>query len=92
MNKSIVCLSLLLLILTSCVSKKNILYFQDADKFSSLNIVKPEYKIQPNDILNITISALIPETAESYNSQSTGTANSIESLKLRGYLVSINGN
>lgn len=96
MNKSIVCLSLLLLILTSCVSKKNILYFQDADKFSSVNIIKPEYKIQPNDILNITISALIPETAEPYNSQSTNssnnTSNSIESLKLRGYLVATNGN
>jgi polysaccharide export outer membrane protein len=91
MNKSIVCLSILLLILTSCVSKKNILYFQDADKFSSVIITKPEYKIQSNDILNITISALIPETAESYNSQSTSTSNSIESLKLRGYLVSSNG-
>ncbi len=96
MNKSIFCLSIILLTLSSCVSKKNILYFQDADKYSSQNITKLEYKIQANDILSITITSLIPETAEPYNSiaGNTGSSNNvnIESMKLRGYLVSNIGN
>jgi len=93
MNKSIVCLSLILLLFTSCVSKKNILYFQDADNFSSVNITKLEYKIQPNDILSITISSSIPEASEPYNNQtnSTGGNSNVESLKLRGYIVSAKG-
>ena len=76
--------------------QKNILYFQDADKYSSQNITKLEYKIQANDILSITITSLIPETAEPYNSiaGNTGSSNNvnIESMKLRGYLVSNIGN
>ena len=92
MNKSIFYLSLTLLLLTSCVSKKNILYFQDSDKFASVGINKLEIKIQPNDILSISISSIIPETAIPYNAQTNSSGgNSIEGMKLRGYLVSTKG-
>jgi len=92
MKKSIVYLIVLLLLLTSCVPKKNILYFQDSDQFQSVNITQLETKIQPNDILNITISSIIPEAAVPYNSQSASAGTlTAEAIKMRGYLVSING-
>lgn len=93
-NKYTVTLSLVLLLITSCVSKKDILYFQDSDKYPSVDITQMETKIQPNDILSITISSLIPETAIPYNVQigmSSTTSPNIETMKLQGYLVSAAG-
>ncbi len=79
----------LFLFLQSCASKKDILYFQDADseKLSPVNYQAP--RIQPNDILDIKVSALVPETALPYNVQlpTMTTATTIELLKLQGYLV-----
>ena len=94
LNKNIVTLSLVLLLITSCVSKKDILYFQDSNEFPSVNITQLETKIQPNDILSITISSLVPETALPYNYQSpyaTTSAINIDVLKLQGYLVNTKG-
>jgi polysaccharide export outer membrane protein len=51
--------------------------------------------VQSNDILQITINSLIPEAANPYNSPASRTAtnnvNSIDILKLQGYLVSSAG-
>ena len=54
-------------LLSSCVSNKEILYFQDADRYTETAITYSENTIQPNDILSVTISAAIPETAIPYN-------------------------
>ena len=63
---------------------------QDAIDYnnSSLNYTDPT--IQPNDILKITINALVPETAIPYNKSYTvvSQATSIDAMKLEGYLVS----
>jgi polysaccharide export outer membrane protein len=77
----------------SCVSKKEILYLQDADRYNYQNIEYESSKIQPNDILSITVSALVPETAIPYNVQAgTSTSSpSLDLLKLQGYLVSKEG-
>ena len=94
MNKSIITLGLLFLLITSCVSKKDILYFQDSDQFPSVNITQLETKIQPNDILSISVSSLIPESAVPYNYQSPSGASgvmNIEVMKLQGYLVNPQG-
>ena len=94
MNKSIVALGLMIMLLTSCASKKNVLYFQDADKYASIDITQLETKIQVNDILSITVSALVPETAIPYNIQTGATSSGAinpESMKLQGYLVSPKG-
>lgn len=94
LNKSIVTISFVLLLLTSCVSKKNILYFQDSDKYPSVDITQLETKIQPNDILSITVSSLVPETAIPYNVQTgigTTMSPSPETMKIQGYLVSPKG-
>lgn len=89
MKNTLALLGLLLLIVQSCASKKDILYFQDAQSLVSQKIDFEEAIIQPNDILDIKVSALVPETAEPYNIQVNGNAggSSIELLKLNGYLV-----
>lgn len=78
---------------TSCASKKDVILFQDI-QVSQQNQVNYEFpKIQINDILDIKISALIPETAIPYN-VSIANINALQSLdliKLNGYLVSENG-
>lgn len=81
---------LLIFLLNSCVSKKEILYMQDVDKYDQKSIVYSQLLIQPNDILKITVGALIPETALPYNriSPKVVQQNSIEMMKLEGYLVS----
>ncbi len=82
------------ILLSSCVSNKEILYFQDADMYKNTTIEYRENTIQPNDILSVTISAAIPETAIPYNRivAANASANtSIEVLKLQGYLVNPEG-
>ena len=80
----------LFLVFQSCVSKKQILYMQDADVYDGSELSYPNITLQPNDILKISVGALIPETALPYN-RITGNsmqANSIDIMKLDGYLVS----
>lgn len=82
-----------LIIMSSCASKKDILYLQDADSNSTANIVYQSSTIQPNDILKITVETLITEAAIPYNRMvSTGAGNSIELMQLEGYLVTNEGN
>lgn len=80
-------------LLQSCASKKDILYFQDADNQKPTEVHYQAPRIQPNDILDIKVSALVPETALPYNVQlpTMTTAASIELLKLQGYLVDPEG-
>lgn len=78
---------------TSCASKKDVILFQDiqVSQQDPVNYAFP--KIQINDILDIKISALNPETAIPYNS-TVASANAMQSLdliKLNGYLVSGDG-
>ncbi|MBD3864131.1 polysaccharide biosynthesis/export family protein [Olleya marilimosa] len=79
--------------LSSCVSNKEILYFQDANQYNQTNVQYQENTIQPNDILAVTISAAIPEAAIPYNKNVNANAvnNSVDILKLQGYLVNPEG-
>lgn len=56
-----------ILISTSCVSKKNIIYFQNDEVNQSL--INEEYKIvfKPNDLVRITVSALDNEAVKPFN-------------------------
>lgn len=86
--------ALIIVLFTSCASKKDILYFQDAANYTSSPVVYSSTMIQTNDILSITVSALVPETAIPYNIQTIGntpTVTNIEILRLQGYLVSSEG-
>ncbi|OUS03475.1 ligand-binding protein [Flavobacteriales bacterium 33_180_T64] len=84
---------LLLLVLSSCASKKDILYLQDANKNNNSEITYQNATIQPNDILKVTVESLVPEAAIPYNRGATTGAmvNSIELIKLNGYLVTNEG-
>lgn len=84
---------LFVLMLTSCASKKDVLYFQDID---NLNVRKLNYstsKIQIDDIINIKVTALNAESVAPYNLENgiSPSTSFIEILKLQGYLVSKEG-
>lgn len=88
-----IALALVILLFYSCASKKEIILFQDIKVNAEDQVVYALPKIQINDILDIKISALNPETAIPYNSLS-GAMNAvptIELLKLQGHLVSAEG-
>lgn len=79
--------------LGSCASKKDILYLQDASENKTTAIDYQVVTIQPNDILKITVSSLMPEASIPYNriSNSRAMVNSIELMQLEGYLVTNEG-
>ena len=83
----------LLFLLQSCVSKKKILYLQDIDSYNDSEVLQTETTLQTNDILKIDVGAFIPEAALPYNKAAQSgavMANSIDIMKLDGYLVSKN--
>ncbi len=77
-------LFLMILILSSCSSNKDVLYFSDSDTKDQNKIVFLANKIQSNDILNITISSGSSELALSYNLYQNSTS-------INGYLVTVDG-
>lgn len=91
-------LSLLLgALLTGCVSKKKIVYFQDID---SKTLTQANYQpvLQPDDLLLIIVSAPDPEAAAPYNlySYNNITAASPDASsggsRLQSYLIDSEGN
>jgi len=78
------------LMLQSCVSKKAVFYLQDEEALDASKANLKDIIIQPNDILKITVSSLVPEAAVPYNKVSAATiqSNTIEIMKLEGYVVS----
>lgn len=85
------------LLLFSCSSKKDIVYYQDIDTrdFASIETINSHPKIQINDILNISTAALNPESVLPYTfntgNNSSAQPRQVELLKLTGYLVNSDG-
>ena len=81
-----------LLLLQSCVSKKQMLYLQDVDTVNSQEVTYNNHTLQVDDILKISVGALVPEAAIPYNNvtASSVVANTIDVMTLDGYLVSQN--
>ena len=79
-------------LLQSCVSKKQMLYLQDLDTVNSQEVTYNNHTLQVDDILKISVGALVPEAALPYNNITAGSvvANNIDVMKLDGYLVSQN--
>ena len=63
---------------------------QDLDAYSPMELSHNNNIIQIDDILNITVGALMPEAALPFNkiSPTMTMANSLDLIKLEGYLVS----
>ena len=90
--KTIFPLLFIIMFLQSCVSKKEMLYLQDIETYINTEVTYNNHTLQVDDILKISVGALIPEAAIPYNKNSGGSvvANSIDVMKLDGYLVSQN--
>lgn len=83
----------LLIMLQSCSTKKEMLYLQDLDKYSNTTLTYATAKIQPNDILKIEVSDLNPLVAAPFNVNSGSVGqSSVDMMKLSGNLVSPQGN
>ena len=78
--KSLVLFLFSALLLTSCVSRKQLVYLQKSDLQANAAIKPvpiPEYRLQTNDIISITIKALDPELVSVFNvssAQNSGNA------------------
>lgn len=82
----------ILLFSTSCVSKKDIFYFQDINPSYHENSFTFQ-KIQPGDILDLQIKALDPESVKIFQMQSMlMNQQQIENRAIDGYVVDENGN
>ena len=79
-------------LLQSCVSKRQMLYLQDVDTVNSQEVRYNNHTLQVDDILKISVGALVPEAALPYNNITAGSvvANTINFMLLDGYLVSQN--
>lgn len=82
---------LVFVVLSSCASKKEILYMQDAVQQDNSKVSYESANIQPNDILKITVESTIPEAAIPYNKARALGAQpqNLQVLQLDGYLVSV---
>lgn len=87
-------LLIFLLIFSSCGSKKNILYLQDAKNSDLYSVKYKDYKIQVDDILKIEVNSENPETSLIFNPG--GSSSYMSSTKDRmiyeGYQVNTQGN
>jgi len=87
-----------LFILSSCASRKNLVYFQDEPLEAGVLVSEPEQLIyKPDDILTINVSALDPETVRPFNlpvvSNNAGLGlNAQANLQVQSYLVDYDGN
>lgn len=92
--KNIFIIVLISFFFTSCVTKKEMIYFQDI-KGNEKNILDYNTsRVQINDILYIKVTSLDSEAAEAFNviSNSTGNNNINQTtLKLQSYIVSPDG-
>ncbi|MGC4041462.1 MAG: polysaccharide biosynthesis/export family protein [Flavobacterium sp.] len=81
-----------ILLLSSCATKRDVLYYQDVVNNSQNAITYAANKIQINDILYIKVDALIAESARPFNMDvSSPMGMNPESMKVQGYLVSQEG-
>ena len=82
----------LLISLTSCATKKDLIYFNQSVPKNQDSFQWSEIYIQPNDILSVKITVDVPELAVPYNIAST-QQNGAQgaSAQLQGYLVANDG-
>lgn len=76
------------LFFTSCVPTKDLIYLQNKEKSEDKNginpVVKKPYRLQTNDILNITIKAIDQELVTMFSATSSGNSNSMQGLSEQG--------
>lgn len=79
-------------IMQSCVSKKDIHYYQDIEKTSQNAINYVSNEVQVNDILYIKIDALVPDSAKPFNIDiNSAMSFDLDAFKVQSFLVSQDG-
>ncbi len=93
MNSKYIYLLTLLFLISSCSSKKKILYLQNSGSFSSDSFAYKEYRLKVDDILKIDISSEVPEAAIPLNRFALNGNFSLnkETLSFYGFQVDSNG-
>lgn len=95
MKKQIlISLSILCVLLTSCVSREKIVYYQNAEQNTAIGTKQFVTTIQPDDLLMITVSAQDPLAATPYNlmsSLSGGTDQQAGTGRRQQQLYLVNG-
>ena len=87
-----------IIFITSCASRKNLVYFQDEPLEAGLLVSEPEQLVyKPDDILTINVSALDPDTVRPFNlpvvANNTNVGlNAQAQLQVQSYLVDYDGN
>lgn len=93
--KNITVISVIILLSSSCVSKKNVVYLQQGIGIQKDTVTsKYEPKLQPDDILMIVISAENPEAAIPYNQMLVAFQNNTATIaqpSLQSYLIDKDG-
>ena len=92
MIKSFLYSLILIVLVASCASKKDVYYFQDIDSTAAENSFK-FLNIQPGDILDIQIKALNPESVLIFQRQATLglQQQQVQNRAIDGYLVGEDG-
>ena len=94
----LVILLIISVVLTSCITNKDVVYLQDkgdgADTTLVLNELPKPYKVQVNDILSINVKALDEELVGIFNpvSSANNAGGSGASLYFNGFTVDMHGN
>jgi len=97
-RNTVIKLSLLsmIMLLGSCASKKNIIYFQDEPISTIAKKQDFVLRFKTNDLLTIKVSALDPAVARPFNLEAVSTNTSVidaqGSLKMQTYLIDTDGN
>jgi polysaccharide export outer membrane protein len=82
---------ILILILQSCVSKKQVLYMQDIINTDVSKVSSTFNTLQENDIIKIEVSSMEMKASQPFNKvQSESIGGSLVLMQLNGYLVSKN--
>ncbi len=83
--------------LSGCVPTKRLTYLQESeDTGSQYNLQRTNYKVQPNDILSITIRSYDLETSQLFNRNDVNQQSGLQAgdilFYLQGYSVGLDGN
>lgn len=80
----------LLQLVASCTSKKEIVYFQNLpEELAQLDSVQNNFRIKPNDILNINVTAYDPSAVKPFNLVLQSTSGVL--AQNQGYLTGADG-
>ena len=94
--KNILLILFALFLLAGCSTKKEILYFQDAEKLQNMqSLMEFEPVFEVNDILYIKVTSLNEEVAMPFQMNTGGggsQAGMQQNPALMGYMVDVNGN